>query len=239
MPCEHYKNALVEAASSGATPNGEMRAHLAECASCRDTFAEEQSLFSTIDSGLHDVANSEVPPSLLPRVRASLDEAPSRRFRWVQPLVFASAGVALAFVVFLLARSRHAPGENAAKQRPIVPAAIAPATSKNPEVISTADGYIAPAHGAHTFAARNSTVPHSVASGDLEVLVPPDEREGLAKLVATLNEHGDVVASLLAKVPEKAVKKDGLESLDPLQIPDIEIKPLDGTETSDGAGEKH
>jgi len=36
-------------------------------------------------------------------------------------------------------------------------------------------------------------------------------------------------------------KEDGLAAVDPLQIPDIEIKPLEGTETetSHGAGEKH
>src|SRR5256884_9244256 len=35
MLCEHYKDALIEAAASGAAPSGELREHLAECASCR------------------------------------------------------------------------------------------------------------------------------------------------------------------------------------------------------------
>src|SRR5438105_2211369 len=71
-----------------------------------------------------------------------------------------------------------------------------------------------------------------------EVLVPPDEREGLTRLVAALNEHRNFAAALLARRPEK---KDVLVTVDPLQIADIEIKPLAGTETEtpDGAGEKH
>jgi len=44
MPCEHYQNALIEAAA-GFEPKGELRAHLAACAACRTAFAQEQSLF--------------------------------------------------------------------------------------------------------------------------------------------------------------------------------------------------
>src|SRR5205809_6924925 len=85
---------------------------------------------------------------------------------------------------------------------------------------------------------RDSTSSPSAASSNPEVLVPPDEREAFARLVGVLNERSDLGASLLAKVPEK---EDGLAAVDPLQIPDIEIKPLEGTETetSHGAGEKH
>src|SRR5258706_6490442 len=81
MPCKHYKDALIEAAASGAEPHAELRAHLAECADCRATFEQEQALFSAIEAGLHVTANSEMPGSLLPRVRERLDEeiAPQRR----------------------------------------------------------------------------------------------------------------------------------------------------------------
>ena len=70
MPCAHYKDALIEAAASGAdltsvpTPDEEtaaLRAHLESCASCRAAFEQEQSLFSSIDAGLHAAANAEVP----------------------------------------------------------------------------------------------------------------------------------------------------------------------------------
>ena len=61
-------------------------------------------------------------------------------------------------------------------------------------------------------------------------------REAFARLVAVLNRHSDVAAALMAKAPQKGV----LVTADPLQIPDIEIKPLEGaeTETSKGASEK-
>ena len=237
MSCEHHKDALIEVAGSGAAPQGELRAHLDGCASCREAFDEEQSLFAAIDSGLHAAVNDEVPSSLLPRVRAQIDEVVEPRFRWLQPLVFVSAGVALAFVVFLMALPHHAPPEEVAKHGPmVVPAATAPATKTNPEEISSEGTQFAAIPIRHSRVSRNSTGVHSATSGNVEVLVPPDERKGLARLVATLNEHGDV-AAFLAQRPER---KDALVTVDPLKISDIEIKPLEGTEIedSDGAGEK-
>ena len=237
MPCEHYKDALIDAAASGAPLQGELRAHVSDCTSCRAAFAEELSLFAAISSSLHTVANAEVPASLLPRVRARLDEVVAPRFRWAQPFVFASASVALVAAILLMARVRHTAPVNIAHQGPVMPATMTAPTSKSPDEIPPAGSHIASARAARTRPARSSTIPHSPASGNPEVLVPPDEREGLAKLVATLNEHADVAAAFLAQRPEK---KDTLVIVNPLKISDIEIKPLEGAETeaSDGAGEK-
>lgn len=238
MVCEDYKDALIEAAASGAAPSGELRAHIDACSSCRATFDEEQSLFAEIDSGLHAAVNTEVPPSLLPRVRVALDEVSAPRPRWRQPLVFASAGVALALAVFLMGRPRHGGHEEVAKQGGVaVPAPTASSTETNPEEISSVGIQVAAVHAAHSHATRNSTNLHAAASSNPEVLVPPDEREAFARFVAALNEHSDVAAALVAKVPQK----DAVVTADPLQIPDIEIKPLEGTETetSNGTGEKH
>lgn len=238
MPCEHYKDALIEVAAAGAAPQGELRAHLDDCASCRAAFDEEQSLFSAIDSVLHASANADVPSSLPPRVRAQLDEVIVPRFRWLQPLVFVSAGVALVFVVFLMERPHHATPEEITKHGPIVvPVPTTPATRTNPEGTSSEGTQVAAFAVRHSHVARSSTGVRSAASRNVEVLVPPDEREGLAQLVARLNQHRDFAAAFLAQRPEK---KDALVTVNPLQISDLEIKPLERTEaeTPDGTGEK-
>ena len=247
MLCEHHKDALIEAAASGVgladapasdTRMAALRAHLESCPSCRAAFDEEQSLFAAINSGLHAAANAEIPPSLIPGVRARLDETVAPRLRWVPSLVFASAGVTLALVVFLLARPHHTAPEEAPKQGlVVVPAPTAPATKTNVERISPESTEIATVRVEPSLASRNSTNLHSAASSNPEVLVPSDEREGLARLVAAMNQRSDIAAALL--VP--AEKRDALLSLEPVQIKDLEIKPLESTETetSDGTGEKH
>jgi hypothetical protein len=235
MSCEHYKDALIETAASGSAPSGALRAHLAECDSCRAAFDEEQSLFAAIDSGLHTTANSEVPPSLLPRVRARLEEVGiAPLLRWVQPFIFSSAGVALAFVIFLMARPHHATIENVAKQSPAIPTPMVPATNKNPGKNSPADTQTTSVRSTRSKAGRNSTIVHLVASSNPEVLVPPDEREAFARFVAVLGERREVARALVTPNPQT---KDGLVGLKPLQINGLEIKLLAETEAeqSDGA----
>ena len=129
MPCKHHKDALMEAAASGAEPQGELRAHLDFCVDCRAAFEQEQSLFASIDAGLHVAANVEVPVSLLPRVRARLDEEIAPQRRWIQPLIFAAASVALLFAVFLFARPHPTRPDNQAKQTPQIPASKPPTTN--------------------------------------------------------------------------------------------------------------
>jgi hypothetical protein len=79
---------------------------------------------------------------------------------------------------------------------------------------------------------------HSAASSQPEVLVPPGEREAFARFVATVRERNEVAMALLTP-PLK--KNDELLSVDPLQITDVELKPLEGSETevTDREGEKH
>jgi len=230
---------LTEAAATGAALQGELRTHLASCASCRAALEQEQFLFTAIDSGLHTAANAEVPPSLLPLVRAALDEvAVKHPPRWLQSLVFASASVVLALMVFLVARSHHGAPENVVRQGPVfAPTAITPGTNANPGQISAAASETASIGANHPHAVRDSTLFHPVASSNPQVLVPADEREALARFVATLSQRSDVATAFLAQTPEKKVP---LVSPDLLQIADIEIKPLEGgeAEASHSVGEK-
>jgi hypothetical protein len=76
-----------------------------------------------------------------------------------------------------------------------------------------------------------------VASSQLEVLVPPDEREAFARFVAVLGERREVALALAKPAPQT---KDEPAGLEPLQINGLEIKLLAGTESeqSDGAEQK-
>lgn len=103
MPCEHHKDALIEAAAGGAALQDDLRVHLDSCLDCRAAFEQEQALFASIDVGLRVTANDEMPASLLPRVRARLDDESAPRRVWgTNWLALASAAVMV--VAFLAAR---------------------------------------------------------------------------------------------------------------------------------------
>jgi len=233
MPCKLYKNALIEAAASSAEPQADLRAHLDACAACRAAFEQEQSLFASIDAGLHVTANTEVPASLLPRVRARLDEAATPSTHWFQPWIFAAASVALAVTIFLIARPHHTRPDSQAKQTPQIPVAVTPGISP-PQQNSGAAPRIVSSNVDRSQMGHRSTLLRPAASSQTEVLVPPDERDAFASFVAVLGERREVALALVTPGPQR---KDDPTSLAPLQINELEIKLLAGTESEqfDGA----
>ena len=228
MPCPHHKNALIEAAASGSHPQGELRAHLDVCLDCRAAFEREQSLFASINTGLHVTANAEVPASLLPRVRARLNEEIAPQRRWIQPMTFAAASVALAFVIFLFAWPHDASPDRQAKQTPQLPVSETPVTDdRHPN--SGSGSQIVSFNRTRV----HSTLLRPVASSQPEVLVPPDEREAFSRFVAVLDERREVALALVTPAP---LTEDESPSLEPLQINGLEIKPLAGTESEQSDG---
>ena len=227
MPCEPYQDALIEAAATGAEPQGELRAHLAACAACHAALAEEQFLFSSIDTSLHATANAEVPASLLPRVRTRLDEAVAPRRMWTHPLIFAATSVALAFAIFLFARPHHARPDSQAKQTPQIPVRETPVTNAGHQNSGPASQIVS-SNVNKSKTPGHSTFLRPVASSQPEVLVPPDEREAFSSFVFTVQRRRDVAAALLAPSPKK---QDALVTLEPLQIANLDLQPLEGRET--------
>jgi hypothetical protein len=236
MPCEPYQNALIEAAASGSEPQGELRAHFANCAACRIAFAQGLSLFSSMDEGLRAAANAEVPASLLPRVRVRLaDEAVPRRM-WTQLLIFAAASAGLVFAIFLFVRPHHTRPDNQAKQTPQIPVNETPATNARRQNSGPATQIVS-SNVNNSRTPGHSTLLRTVGSSQPEVLVPPDEREVFARFVAVLRERREVALALV--MPARQTR-DESASLEPLQINGLEIKPLEEgqTEVSSGAGQK-
>ena len=226
MPCQPYKDALVQTAASGAEPAADLRAHLAVCADCRSTFALEQSLFASIDSGLRLTANAEVPASLLPRIRARLDEAPApARFWSANWLVFASAAaLLLAFLTAysLLRTHQDNPSPNTAQTT----SPSTPAKSSQP---SLAPSPAAPdkksfSSPSNTFVARDSMrgPRPALAASSPEVIVPHDEELLLSNYAQEWCQRKQPL--LLA---EAATETDfPLLQVSPIQITELDVKPL-------------
>ena len=221
MPCEHYKDALIEAAATGAGPQGELRAHLAACAPCRAAFEQEQSLFTAIDSGLRTSANDEVPPSLLPRVRAALDEVATSRRGWTANWLALGAVAALVVVIFgaysVRRRSslenRASTAVNASTKKAIPPSP--PSQIPNSEPLTNRSS----APQVRTAFHKNSGPQETLARSPLpEVLIPRDQEVLLAHYAQEWSRRKR--APLVAKGADD-------EALAPLQVAPIQIAQLD------------
>jgi hypothetical protein len=220
MPFEHHKDALVEAAATGVEPQGELRIHLEACDSCRAAFAEEQALFASIDAGLQATVNAEVPVSLLPRVRARLDERGTPERSWIiNRFVLASAAIVI--IVFFTARAvrntsvGHEPVETSVKT-------IVPPHPQVPVVAQpTEKHYLPPGQFA---AVKNHPAPETPVrkKAEPEVLVPRDQEILLAEYATqwNLRKRGPLVGQ------DSDTSIMALLQVAPIQIDELGVKLL-------------
>jgi hypothetical protein len=224
MPCESYREALIEAAATDSAPSRELRLHLDACASCRAASSEELQLFAAIDSGVRTTANAEVPTSLLPRVRVQLNQRPARRRAWVPAGAVMVAAVGLvAVIVFVRGFERdgvrtNSPANSSAQNirptesQPAPPVAAFIETTSPPAKIKLP---------------RPAESPRVVGAAQVEtakVLVPAGQQRAIDVLLASVKQgkvYGEV---LLAEKPEKTLEE--LQVL-PIDISPIEMKPLE------------
>lgn len=225
MPCEQFEDALIEAAATGAL-QGELRAHLDACASCRAALAQEQSLFNAIDSGLRAAANTEVPPSLLPRVRASLDGAVVERARWfVSWPVLAGAAVCVAILFAVVTSRQNNIPQNAensvanssstpsAKASAAIPGSLTPSLQPEPSAPPTR-GAVAKNVASRSASERYIPQPEVLVPRDQELLLASYAQQWGARKRAPL---------LAANLGDTTVEP--LE-VAPIQIDQLDVKPL-------------
>jgi hypothetical protein len=224
MPFEHHKDSLIEAAASGVEPGGELHAHLEACDSCRAAFAVEQALFASIDAGIHVKANADVPVSLLPRVRARLDEAGAPRDSWITS-GFVLATAAVVVVAFFAGRAvRHTNvGNEQIETSAKTDSPVAPPSQKRTAVV------ISPVEKnsnspRHFTSVKNS--PAAVASirgkTEPEVLVPRDQEILLAAYAEQWNLYKR--APLMARDSDATILAQ--LQIAPIQIDELGVKLL-------------
>jgi hypothetical protein len=231
MPCKHYKDALIEAAATGLDPvnalasNAKMaalRAHLESCASCRASFAQEQALLISIDAGLHATANTEVPASLLPLVRARLDEAANWNLNWTANW-FALASAALVVVALFAARAvwhmnvEQNPASTSVQTDSSGPFIPPSQSAVSPSVPLPKNESASPSRSA-TAAISASLERPAVRNAMPEVLVPRDQEDLLVSYAQQWN--------LRKRAPLVAADSDAT-NMSPLQIAPIQIAQLD------------
>lgn len=223
MPCKHYKDALIEVAASGAAAHAELLAHLAECASCRAAFDEEQSLFATIDSGLHAAANAEVPTSLIPRIRAWLDEVAVAHPRWSAGWSALVAAATVAVVLLLTMRVHHdnfdGLSARSAANLPVAPETVPTQTPSIPSPRETGRLPRSPLVSAAKSAKPMKEGSHALSP---EILVPRDQEALLASYAQQWSSRprAPLVASDVVDAKLEPLK------VPPIQITNLDVKPL-------------
>jgi hypothetical protein len=219
MPCESYKNALSEAAARaalgstpGSTISSALRSHLDFCADCRAFLDQEQALYASIDEGLRIVANTEVPPSLIPSVRARLSEQPYRR-RWILAPATVAVAASLLIALVLARVGNRTPKPTTTSVQSAVNA------PSHEAVTGTRDRDNATPSVAKSAATRHGLQRRSTQPAEPVVLIPPGQEKVVALLIAGLR-RGEIDGEVL--MAERSVSP-----VDDLQIPALSVAPLE------------
>lgn len=225
MNCKQIQQEILErlAAAESVLPL-ELLAHQRSCSDCRNYYERQAVLFHSMEQGLGRIANSPVPPSLLPVVRARLDgQVTARSFRllgWPMAAFTAGALAAVA-VVFLWHRPAPnlatpeiarevSPGRNEAASE-VVP--VTPLMTKSELRVSKVHVRAVP-----SAASENPSQ---------EVIVLPEEREAFAHFVAHVPEDPVVALALTRSAPKE---KEAAVEIALLTIKPLEVKSLEPSE---------
>jgi hypothetical protein len=255
MSCKHYEAQLIEAGTGReATVRPALQAHLAACADCRSRYVAEQVLFASIDRELSLIANAEPSASFAPRMRAALQQArwsdntARKWFAWWPQAAAITAVCVVAAVVMLQFRAirrtawptaMSVVGPNDATPTPQSSAPTRAAPRAATPNIGTSN-VASPSVAASRVARTDRLAPRTVAerSADeafqAEILVPPDERDALASLIANLRRRQDDQVALAqpAIVPSSGAAESAslAQPADvpgqPLEIAELKVDPL-------------
>ena len=222
MLCDKYKEALTEAAASGAALPIPVREHVDTCAHCGATLAAQQALFTLVDAGLHSRTNVGVPSNFEQRVRAALQIQVSRGRRPYSS-VFAigwMAAAAALVLAFFLTLNRN----NGRKEMPPGSVAQTELSVSHPRAASgerqEVQAFAHQALHSRSRALNLAGYPNVPALGysGVEVLVPQGQEELLVKYM-------EGVAALRARATFSASLQDEAD-MKPIEVPSIEISEL-------------
>ena len=187
MNCQSAKELITDTLAWGSVElTGNLTGHVQSCAGCGTFYARQAELFRAIDSGLSAMANELVPASLLPRVRAQMEETRGASLWFYRPLPIAAILVIASLIAFPLMRRNFRSDslrvavisnrvENGGASRP--PLARQPETPQ----VSPATREQRPRHSVGSPAAQKP-----VRTDDVAVLVSSGESQGLLQLAAAV-----------------------------------------------------
>lgn len=210
MFCESHRQPLIDSLAAGEPLPAELAEHLASCSACTAAFAEERTLFASIDRLMYAAVNAEIPVSLVPGIREAIlqKEFPVRHIQWRAIFAFGSAFVIVG--TLLLWHSR--PISRNEKMPAVASLAAPPAQEKQIELPARVP------RGVNKNPVTRPIPARSVLAAT--VIVLPQEEDGLKKYAVLVN------ANIGKNLANNATRWEIQADPNPLGIAEIDISQL-------------
>jgi len=224
MSCEAYREGLSDALLRGEAARSEMLAtHLRVCPSCAEFYEAQKRLLDAMDSGVRAMVNEEMPASLLPGVRARMEQEESQRAMLPWKIAAVAAAGVLALVTYPLLR-------HMSRAKNVSPMSIAEIHPQH-NVLQSAAAPVSTKPGTSVLQARSASHQHvrqkergKTDAPEMQVLIDPAEARGLRKLAKAAVQNPEW-ALAMAHNGELPVLPD--ESIHPHEAPDTETMPFE------------
>jgi len=228
MFCESYRKVLMEAAGSGETLPRELAEHLAGCDYCHAAFANKQALFRSIDGALQAATNTEIPASLLPRVRMQVALDSTKVNRRLPVLAFVTGGLVIGAIALSSSSLRHSAVSHSTAKEPAAPS-IQSAVGREPTGLSieTSSIQVSPTPG--RLVARR-ILDRAAQRSEPEVLVSSEEEAGLRRYADLLRAKSFETSKRAAATDDAPFEIKPLEIAE-LGLRQLTIQPLEGGES--------
>ena len=223
MSCEAYREKLNDALVRGDAALGEVLAtHLRACADCGEFYEAQKRLLGAMDSGVKAMVSEETPPSLLPRVRARMEEAPFEHFRMRWTPATAAVVVLLVLITFPLLRSKFHMKETT----PAIAPSARPDSEASAELLAPELREQATADEPPRTSRRSPAHPtrRAIAAPGMEVVIDRAEEQGLRQLAKTAASDPQW-AQAMAR-PGKALAMSD-ETIQSERFADLKLPPLE------------
>ena len=220
MNCKQFQKEMLDALVAGEPAGPSIAHHGRECPDCRAFGEQQASLLNSIGQGLAGIANSSVPPSLLPAVRNQIQVTQKARRSGLYALASAGVVCALAWAVLALHLWRVATTHDSSPlAKPEVASVVVPDVStKNPQNRAKLASAIA-----RPRQTRMANHPKVFRSRHLEVIVDRKEARELAHLADSVREKPAWGQGFLRQAPAPPQE---MTPLPPIEIAQLKVTAL-------------
>jgi predicted anti-sigma-YlaC factor YlaD len=224
MNCKGARERITDSLAAGqANLVGGLAIHVQSCEECRTFCAQQGQLFRAMDTGLRAMANEPAPPSLLPGVRARMQETYARRPWFYRLLPVAAILIVAALIgVPMLRRSMQSGGV----QVTVIPnrgedgvAARWPLAEQTEKSVASTAGQA----GAVRRSSRPPAGRRPAQATAAPIVVASQESQAIRQLAAAVLQSP---AWAEAMVHPAAPRSDQMEPIEPVEIANLEVKAL-------------
>lgn len=224
MNCRQCQKRILDAfAAAEAAPPDVVVEHKQNCGPCQAYYELQAGFFRRLEEGIKVMANEEVPPSLVPRVKARLTQELPSASAWAPAWGMAAVAAAVLAASLGSAFLHHPKYHSVPSER----AKVATHSTESP-VAATREptGAPKPSLGREPKRARTRASGQGAEASEVmpEVIVLPEERAAFARFVAEPPRHQEVVLALTRAAPPN---DEVTAEIVALEIEGLELKSLD------------